>query len=335
MHNSPHCAQCKKPLVDPPFHRVLRDDALQKQYYSRKNETISVIHWGQRKLLLSEIEFLTAIGPKNLKDSLIVYAGASPGTHISYLSELFPRAHFLLVDPAPFTVKESKEIKIIQDLFTDEMAQELAKKHKNIYFISDIRTADPYADEPDDNEQKIKSDMQAQQSWHLMLRSKRSMLKFRLPWDKETSTYLDGDIYLPVFGPQSTSESRLITKDDDPNAMRAYNHEKYESQMFYFNCVTRPAMYSHSVSACGLDNCYDCRAEIEIIKNYLVQTNHVLPHSSEIAKISETMSWKICRNRTLEDPNPDKEHRLAVIKRRQNDHGQPFYIKKRKCINNK
>ena len=57
-------------------------------------------HWGQRKLLFSEIEFLTLYG--HLAKT-VVYAGAAPGTHINYLSkELFPEHKWVLVDPAPF-----------------------------------------------------------------------------------------------------------------------------------------------------------------------------------------------------------------------------------------
>ncbi len=40
--------------------------------------------------------------------------------------------------------------------------------------------------------------------------------------------------------------------------------------MFYFNCVTRVARYQHNVRGVpGMDFCYDCRAEVEILQNYL------------------------------------------------------------------
>jgi hypothetical protein len=43
-----------------------------------------------------------------------LYAGAAPGTHIAYLSALFPHVHFILVDPAEFTVKATDRITIHQ-----------------------------------------------------------------------------------------------------------------------------------------------------------------------------------------------------------------------------
>ena len=95
------------------------------------------------------------------------------------------------------------------------------------------------------------------------------MLKFRLPYDKERSEYLSGDIYLPVWGPQTTTECRLVTCKDEPGKTREYDHEKFESQMFFFNVITRTALYTHDVKAEGMDRCYDCRAEVEILKNYI------------------------------------------------------------------
>ena len=44
------------------------------------------IHLGQRKLLLTEVSFLTGHG--NLSKN-IVYIGAAPGHHIEFLSTLF------------------------------------------------------------------------------------------------------------------------------------------------------------------------------------------------------------------------------------------------------
>ena len=108
-------------------------------------------------------------------------------------------------------------------MFTDELARQLSR-HPHVFFISDIRTADPTRDTVEDVEAKIKQDMLAQWDWHILLGSKRSMLKFRLPWDKDVSEYLDGDVYLPVWGPTTTTECRLVTCGDDPLATRVYDH---------------------------------------------------------------------------------------------------------------
>jgi hypothetical protein len=54
-------------------------------------------HIGQRKLLLSEVQFLV----KNTS-KYIVYAGSAPGNKTLYLSMLFPDRIFILVDPNQF-----------------------------------------------------------------------------------------------------------------------------------------------------------------------------------------------------------------------------------------
>jgi hypothetical protein len=54
------------------FTRILHDHCDREKYRRRKGELKTVIHWGQRKLLLSEIEFLTNCGDQS---SLVVYAG--------------------------------------------------------------------------------------------------------------------------------------------------------------------------------------------------------------------------------------------------------------------
>jgi hypothetical protein len=112
-HQSPHSAQIHLNTpnlefhIDPPFHRVLAPSHQQRPYYRRTDAVKTCLHWGQRKLLISKIKFLTIIGSAALIDSTVVYAGAAPGTHIQLLSVLFPPVKFILVDPAPFTVKQT------------------------------------------------------------------------------------------------------------------------------------------------------------------------------------------------------------------------------------
>jgi hypothetical protein len=86
--------------------------------------------------------FLTEYG--DLAD-IVIYSGAAPGTHICYLARLFPKFKFILVDPGEFRLREDYEeeitrIEVINDYFTDEMAEKYSKIPH--LFISDIRTAD-------------------------------------------------------------------------------------------------------------------------------------------------------------------------------------------------
>jgi hypothetical protein len=63
----------------------------------RKTPFISTnCHAGQRKLLLTEIQFYTNLP----KDSLIIYSGSASGEHTSAILNMFPGFKFLLIDPA-------------------------------------------------------------------------------------------------------------------------------------------------------------------------------------------------------------------------------------------
>ena len=56
----------------------------------------------------------------------------------------------------------------------------------------------------------IATDMSAQQRWVEIIRPMAALLKFRLPWDDGATDYLSGTVALPVWGPPTTTESRLI-----------------------------------------------------------------------------------------------------------------------------
>jgi hypothetical protein len=62
------------------------------------------IHIGQRKLFLSELQFLTNLYKQidTTKTHYIVYAGAAPANHTFYLASFFDCFKFILVDPNKF-----------------------------------------------------------------------------------------------------------------------------------------------------------------------------------------------------------------------------------------
>jgi hypothetical protein len=329
---NPHCTQVThsneyQSRTDLNFSRVLEANAPIMKYRRRRDEVKTVIHWGQRKLLLSEIEFLTLHA---LPSSIVIYAGAAPGTHIEYLSKLFPDVNFVLVDPSPFTVKERlPQIALRPNtLFTDELAQEFGAMGKDILFISDIRSADPTVLSEEETEQQVAKDMAQQGHWHRLMCARKSMLKFRLSWRAGKTKYLAGEIYLPVWGPVTTTESRLIA---DFNALEIeYDNTKYEEQMFHFNTVTRVARYRHNIRGEGIDHCYDCTAEIAILRNYFMKRKNIAENdpslNEQIGRMSRQISRKISSHRKLSSPNPDPEKRKRVIVRRQYVDGRPAYL---------
>lgn len=70
-------------------------------YIPNRKNIKAQLHWGQRKLLLSEIQFITMYASKA---KYVIYAGAAPGMHTLFLSELFPNHKFILIDPVEFKV---------------------------------------------------------------------------------------------------------------------------------------------------------------------------------------------------------------------------------------
>ena len=75
----------------------------------KHNKTIKALHWGQRKLILSEIKFITRVIHElklDINDKSVrlpfIYPGAAPGTHFMLLMEMFPQLDLYLWDPAIF-----------------------------------------------------------------------------------------------------------------------------------------------------------------------------------------------------------------------------------------
>lgn len=273
-----------KDFINNSFSRTLRTSDIEKKYEFRKDR--STLHWGQRKLLLSEIEFLTKYG--HLSDK-VLYAGSAPGTHIKSLASLFPNKHFILYDPRDFNVKESKgddkyaSIEIHKQYFYNEDAKKYTKD--KLLFISDIRVSP--------EESIVYKDMKMQEDWVKIIKPAASMLKFRPPWcisiykgKKDTPKerkkyklkYLKGDIYLPIWGPVTTTEARLITVGDIE--YKEYDSCKYEYQLFYFNTYTRLKYHKRPFNLKidkipGLCHCYDCTSEIYVLAEYFKKIHNI------------------------------------------------------------
>lgn len=80
------------------------------QYAQKVPSLNNIIHVGQLKLFLSEVQFLTQT-QKNLDEpGFFLYIGSGPGIHLGSLLELFPRIKFILFDPSQHKIKPSPEI---------------------------------------------------------------------------------------------------------------------------------------------------------------------------------------------------------------------------------
>ncbi|CAD8190893.1 unnamed protein product [Paramecium octaurelia] len=244
-----------------PIQLLLQENDKRKKYYSRaQREKEDVVHWGQRKLLISEIWFLTKYGCLSRN---IIYAGAAPGLHIQFLSDLFQNHKFYLFDPNDFQVKQGPKISIYQRCFTNEEAQKFKELFQNDYlFISDIRTANFKCMTPMENEQAVLRDNQLQMEWVKVLKPQKAMLKFRCAYPteiNEPTEFFQGEIYIQAWAPASSTETRLVPQDYVNTKL--YDNVKYEEQMFYHNDVVRKKQKG-ALS-------WDDRAETEVLIEYL------------------------------------------------------------------
>ena len=127
--NSPHLNIPKKASS---FSRILNPKSRRKKYvtlpFTRK------IHNGQRKLLMTEIEFITNEYYKlDKSNKIILYIGASTGidsVHTYTLAKMFPEFEYHLYDKNKFYPKlyELENVKIFKRWFTDNDSKNIKIK---------------------------------------------------------------------------------------------------------------------------------------------------------------------------------------------------------------
>lgn len=274
-----------------------------QEYFERKGRTKNSVKYGQLKLFTTEMQFFTKYwNPSEIEAPLCVYVGSAPGTHIPFLTELFPWFTFHLYDPRDLfdeKLKTNPRVKLHVQFFTDEDAKKYAKR-KDVFFLSDIRTSsynkEKYSTEKaqKENEALVKEDMERQKKWVEIIQPVKAQLKFRLPytynWLKEkTFEYLDGDVYRQAWAPQTSTETRLVV--DLLKPMRQWNFPIYEKMLFYHNNVVREhAIFVNPLNnlnspadvESGLTQDYDSTLFLYIIQDYMKKF-----HSKEFVLNSE------------------------------------------------
>lgn len=277
--------ELKQSDIPIPFSLELKKDSPRLPYRVRTIDTRFTLGWGQRKLLLTEILFLTKYA-KNEKFTC-VYAGAAPGQHIEYLSSLFPKITWILYDPAEFVVAETDKIKIHNTYFTITEARKYTGA-PNLLFISDLRSSYKGS-----IQSAVGYDMDLQQSCYLEMRPAAASLKFKLPFHSGKTSYLAGDIYFQPWAPTISAETRLFVTDVNK---RMYDNTEYEEQMFRFNLITRQ-WQTYPIIIC--DDCWDCAAEAEILRQYLA----LMEMPDSILKISNEITAALSPRTLISPPH--------------------------------
>ncbi|CAF0740666.1 unnamed protein product [Adineta ricciae] len=288
---------------------------------NNSNKITTTEHWGQRKLLLPEIEFLTKYG--NDPDYVVIYAGAAPGIHIVYLASLFSRMEFLLFDDKDFAIYSRGNMKVHKEKFTNEIAGSVNKLRKKLLFICNVRTYTPalYGNNAAPN-----SDMSDQLQWYTIMKPFAALLNFRLPRESGSTEYLDGCPIIEPWASRKAMECRLLVKKDAKKIH--YDHQEFESAQYYFQNVMRVAYYKHDMDSVpneGLDHCYDCRAEIYIIQEYLKKVRNI-KDLEELKRKTAEMSAEIskCIVDPTRKPIIDAPRKLNIIPKRSEDTNANF-----------
>jgi hypothetical protein len=249
-------------------HRIFphQNYELEKGALDLKKTKYGKLHWGQRKLFLTEIDFLTDFSSDDVSTkTLAVYAGAADGKHILFLSKIFPNIVFHLYDPREFypTLKTVKQIhlnpyytdkKIDKSaanygFFTDNVAKYYSVEKKNFdkfIFISDIRTQPgKFSEDEEYNnkfEQLVIANQAEQKDWVHIMEPNSTMLKFKTkyptPNNPKYYCYLKGHIRVQPWAGNTSTETRLIVSDMTIEKNKddvCYDICHYEQQIAYYN----------------------------------------------------------------------------------------------------
>lgn len=302
--------------------KVPRNPNLENPEYSFSEVEFprTVCHWGQRKLFLTELDFILRYSDP---DDTVIYIGAAPGHHLSFLAELLPDINFHLYDRNSFSPslgnliqsesrdgKQIREVVLKHTYFEEDTIYDYVDDEKyegKILFLSDIRTADTTNDERHISEMKIAKDMKLQMEIYEALNPKSALLKFRLPYlhvkdnpvlrGATTFKYLDGEAVIQPFGRRKSTETRLIPKG--PGQYKDWDLQKYSDAMYTHNYKDRVSYYENYPDIRGLDFCYDCSLEKQIWNRYIKTFNILGDVTEEIATLSNDLNKILSGNRVF------------------------------------
>lgn len=277
-----HCVYYNKTDSLPHYEINLKQN--KREMYDPSFKGSANTHLGQRKLMLSEMQLLNEYYKLYHTDSVItiISVGSAAGHHLIQLNEMYPKTKWILIDPSPFDkrlLNRPDTYTIINELFTDEICDQLKKKLKNekYLFVSDIRRNEV------DFEAGVVRDMQLQYDWVKKLLPLLSLLKFRMNYKMkkgDTLSYLNGKLLYGIWTTPVSGETRLLVKQDDINNKdKIYDFNDYEEIMFYHNKNERTTCFSKYQNKTKYKNfienknnlyceCFDCLQELNILFEY-------------------------------------------------------------------
>ncbi|CAF1476000.1 unnamed protein product [Adineta ricciae] len=257
-----------------------------KQINSRVISTTEF--WSQRNLLLGEIEFLTKYSSKQT-NLLVIYLENSSNSHFNHLSQLFPQIQFHVFRTKSNEIKETKQLKIFNEIFTNEIALKYSS-HSSLLFICNLQRFE--------NDENIDKDTKNEIRWISILKPLASFLRFSFPKTHcEMLEFYQGDLYWNLWSSPESVECRIMI--ENLPKLIFYDWKQFQQSFFYFQQIKRTMFYQHDldhIETEGLDHCYDCTAEIFILKNYFTSIQHIHEKKSlfqSIAQLSHQISLNL------------------------------------------
>lgn len=289
-----------------------------KSEEKRINQVIR--HWGQLKLLMSEIKFLTQIYQESNKvwpTNTIVYIGSAPGYHIPMLMKLFPHFRMILIDPCPFqipgiltspttltiptspttptspTSPTSLGPYLINERATPELLSRL--KSLNPILISDLRNV---GNNDIENENCVLNDNLLQIDLVNAIDPLYALLKFRCCYIGTDTPTVSGEIHVQCWQGRSSSETRVFyRKTRDKGQIKLINNKIYENQLHYFNRIIRLSSYQQYPILTGnniIDRSFDAKYHCDILKFYLELFSSSGSSPEIIEKLTSDIEINIC-----------------------------------------
>ena len=187
--------------------------------------------YGQIKLILIEIEFITRIKKKNIEFKNFYVCGAAPGIHYYLLSQMYPEIQFILYDKRKFYDKLYKQKNVTINKYY--CTQDVIKTFNNGVFVSDLRSL-----EIEDNKLNNKKniiycrDMYEQLFLYKLTNCCACLLKFKVPEQLISFPYIKGELLIQPF--INSNELRLISITDDIE-FKYYNGDELDKKCQLIN----------------------------------------------------------------------------------------------------
>jgi hypothetical protein len=260
------------------------------------------VGWPMRKVHVMDIEFLTEharLGPEGGAGTAVFYYNVSEPCAHANLEHLFAESCVFHVLQRVTAERDTPEF---WDGVRDRVAAERAAGMRVLYVDNAPRSEHCNGG--------VARAMDEQRWVHEHVQPDVSFLRFRLPYcvaDKPTFAFLAGTVYFPVWGRQSSTETKIAVQRDAP--VVDYDLRDIESAMYHHNKVTRYAIFSdgvhgrhpdtrgvHSHGEARYCGCYDCTREARVLADYArrwVPSSRADPGAA-IARLAEDIDVALC-----------------------------------------